>query len=65
VTFPPGALERVVRVPVHGDKSVEPAETFRLQLSNPGNATVADGQGNATILNDDGLPGRLQRRARE
>jgi hypothetical protein len=64
VTFPPGALERVVRVPVYGDKSVEPDETFRLLLSSPGNAGLADGEGTATILNDDGLPGRLQRRPR-
>jgi len=51
-------------VPVYGDKSVEPDETFRLLLSSPGNAGLADGEGTATILNDDGLPGRLQRRPR-
>jgi hypothetical protein len=64
LTFPPGAVQRVVSVPVYGDKAVEPDETFRLQLSGPGNAGLADGEGTATILNDDGVPGRLQRRAR-
>ncbi len=62
--FAPGTVQRVVSVPVYGDKGVEPDETFRLQLSNPANASLADGQASATILNDDGLPGRLQRRAR-
>ena len=40
-------------VAIKGDRTVEPDETFLLNLSNPINATITDGQGVATILNDD------------
>ena len=32
-------------------------ETFFLNLTNPSNATISDGQGLGTITNDDGAPG--------
>ena len=38
---------------VVGDQSVEPDETFFVDLSNPANATISDGRGAATIRNDD------------
>ncbi|HBB89084.1 MAG TPA: hypothetical protein DC047_15875 [Blastocatellia bacterium] len=40
-------------VTVNGDTVVEPNETFFVNLSNVSNATIADGQGQGTIQNDD------------
>jgi CSLREA domain-containing protein len=51
--FQPGTTEQVVSVPVLGDLSVEPNETFTLNLSQAGYATITKGQGTATISNDD------------
>ena len=55
-TFAPGQVTQTVTIPVAGDTAVEPDETFVLNLSAPANATIADGQGVGTIVNDD-LPG--------
>ena len=41
---------------VNGDTTVEPDETFLVNLTNPAGATIADGQGVATITNDDVVP---------
>jgi DNA-binding beta-propeller fold protein YncE len=57
LTFAPGETAKTVSVSVNGDTTLEPDETFALNLSNPVNATVADGQGIGTILNDDQAPG--------
>ena len=38
---------------VNGDRLGEPNETFVVNLSNPTNATIADGQGIGTILDDE------------
>jgi hypothetical protein len=43
----------VIRLIICGDGVPEANETVRVQLSNPANATIADGQGQATIVNDD------------
>jgi hypothetical protein len=40
-------------VTVNGDKLVEPNETFFVNISNPADATIGDGQGVGTITNDD------------
>jgi hypothetical protein len=56
LTFPPGTTARSVTVMVAGDAVVEPDETFSLQLTAPANATIADGQGLATISDDDAPP---------
>jgi hypothetical protein len=56
VTFPPGATSQSVVVAVNGDMTFEPDETFFVNLSNPQNATILDGQGVGTILNDDPQP---------
>jgi hypothetical protein len=40
-------------VSVTGDIALEPAETFLMNLSTPVNASIGDGQGVATIANDD------------
>ena len=42
-----------ITVPVRGDTKLEPDETFSVVLSNASNAIIADGQGVATIRNDD------------
>jgi chitinase len=56
VTFPPGSTTQTVDVPVVGDLLNESNETFVVNLTNPGNATIADNQGVGTILDDDLQP---------
>jgi hypothetical protein len=56
LTFAPGELTRPVSVAVLGDTVFEPTETFMVNLSNPINATIGDGQGVGTITNDDAPP---------
>jgi len=52
-----GESNVVVSVPILDNALQEPAETFALNLSAPVNAIVADGQGVATIVdNDTGAP---------
>jgi hypothetical protein len=59
LTFAPGDTSKTITAAVNGDTINEPDETFVVNLSNPSNATVADGQGRATILNDDPAPPSL------
>jgi hypothetical protein len=56
LSFPPGTTSLTLTVPVLGDLLDEPDETFLVNLSNPANATLADSQGQATILDDDPTP---------
>ncbi|MDB5387767.1 MAG: putative extracellular nuclease, partial [Planctomycetaceae bacterium] len=56
VTFLANQTSMTVSVPIIGDTTAENNETFFLNLSNPTNATIADGQGLGTILNDDNSP---------
>ncbi|MGH9464597.1 MAG: autotransporter domain-containing protein, partial [Thermoanaerobaculia bacterium] len=54
LTFVPGGpVAQTVAVTVNGDPRVEPDETFRVELFNADGATLTDGQGLGTILNDD------------
>ena len=53
LTFQPGQTSKVITVSVKGDTEVEDDETFFVNLSNPMHATIADGQGVGTILNND------------
>jgi fibro-slime domain-containing protein/uncharacterized repeat protein (TIGR01451 family) len=53
VTFQPGETLKTVTVQVVADTLSEPDERFRLNLSNPVNAVVADGQADAVVQNDD------------
>ena len=55
LTIDPGHLTQTVTVFVKGDSVVEGNEQFFVNLSNPVNATIADGQGVGTIVDDDGL----------
>lgn len=54
--FAPGTTEQTVSVAVAGDTMYEGDETFVVALSNPLFATLADGQGQGTIANDDPEP---------
>ena len=55
LSFTPGQTSKTCTVPVVGNTVVEPNETFFVNLTSPvGAATIADGQGLGTILNDDG-----------
>jgi Calx-beta domain-containing protein/VCBS repeat protein/FG-GAP repeat protein len=56
LTFPPFTTVRTVAVGVIGDLIDEPNETFLLNLSSPVNATITDGQGVGTILDNDPPP---------
>jgi glucose/arabinose dehydrogenase/disulfide oxidoreductase YuzD len=53
LTFNPGQTSQPINVPVNGDTTSEPNETFFVNLSSPANATIDDGQGVGTITNDD------------
>jgi hypothetical protein len=54
-TIPAGQTSKVFQVPVAGDTTVEPNETFLVTLgANPVGATLYDRQAIATIYNDDG-----------
>jgi subtilisin family serine protease/subtilisin-like proprotein convertase family protein len=53
LTFTPGQTSRTVAVVINGDTTAEPSETFFLNLSNPVNARLMDGQGVGMILTDD------------
>ena len=55
VIFQPGVVTRTVDVVVIGDTTMEPDETFSVNLSEPFGTTIADGTGVGTILDDDFL----------
>ena len=55
-TIAPGNFSTTIVVPVAGDTTFEPDETFVVNLSNPLNATAGDMQGLGTISNDEGVP---------
>jgi uncharacterized protein len=48
-----GETSTTIAVPVTGDTAFEPDETFFVNISNVTGATIADGRGQGTILNDD------------
>ena len=55
-TIAAGATTATIAVTVNGDVMDEANETFTVGLSNPANATIADGSGRATITDDDAAP---------
>jgi hypothetical protein len=59
LSFTPGQTSASFTVPVNGDRTPEPDESFLVNLSNPMGATIADGQGVGTILNDDRRAARV------
>src|SRR5262249_40757605 len=52
----PGQVSRTVTVDVPGDTIDEDDETFFVNLADPTNATLADGQGLGTIVDNDPVP---------
>ncbi|MFO1495898.1 MAG: Calx-beta domain-containing protein [Lysobacterales bacterium] len=55
LTFFPGQTLAAFTVPILGDTTPEPDETVNVNLASPTNATISDGVGVITILNDDAL----------
>src|SRR5262249_57109395 len=53
VWTPAGPTTRTITVLLNGDRLPEANETFFVNLSSSTNATVADGQGVATIVDDE------------
>jgi hypothetical protein len=53
LTFQPGETSKTISISITGDRKREPNETFTVQLSNAVGATISDGVGTATIVNDD------------
>ena len=51
--FAPGETTKEFPVTVNGDSLIEASEYFKVNLSTPVNATISDGSGIGTILNDD------------
>ena len=53
LTFAPGETTKSFTVLVNGDVAVETDETFAVNLANETGATITDGTGSGTIINDD------------
>ncbi len=62
LTFNPGETQKPISVNINGDFSVEPDESFFVNLSGATNATISDFQGIGTLTNDDaaGAAGAVQ-----
>ena len=57
LSFGNGVNTQTISVPINGDTTIEPNETFFINLSGATNgATISDGQGVGTIINDDQAP---------
>lgn len=56
LTFAPGTAVRNVTVSITPETAVEADETYFVNLTNPVGASISDGQGLGTIVNDDGAP---------
>ncbi len=56
MSFAPGETRKTVTVDLIGDWHDEGPETFYLVLSDARGATIADGEGVGTIVNDDPIP---------
>jgi VCBS repeat-containing protein len=52
VTFAPGVTTQTITVPINNDAVYEGAETFKVNLSSPINATISDSQGVGTIMDN-------------
>ncbi|MHC4105084.1 MAG: PKD domain-containing protein, partial [Planctomycetota bacterium] len=55
LSFAPGTTTETISISINGDVLIEPDETFFVDLSNPVNATLAENQGQATIIDDENL----------
>jgi uncharacterized protein YjiK len=54
--FLPGTTTQTITAVINGDLLDEVDESFVVNLSNPGNATISDNQGQGTIIDDDAAP---------
>jgi len=54
-SIPEGASSTTVTVLVNADTTIEPTETFFVNISNVTGAGITDAQGLGTIINDDGV----------
>lgn len=59
VSFAKGEIIKRINVSVIGDLAVEADETFEIVLNNPSGATLTNGTGTVTIVNDDFRGGNL------
>jgi hypothetical protein len=53
VTFAAGVTSQTINITINGDTVLEPDETFQVLLSAPSGATIFDGTGVVTIVNDE------------
>jgi hypothetical protein len=53
LTIPAGQTTATITVLANGDRLAEPNETYVVNLSGPTNATIDDGQGVGTVLDDE------------
>ncbi|HVH32823.1 MAG TPA: Calx-beta domain-containing protein [Tahibacter sp.] len=58
-TIAAGGTSYTFDVTVNGDSAIEPDETFLVNITSVTGATVTDGQGQGTILNDDAVMPQL------
>lgn len=56
LNFAANEATKTISITINGDKTLEPDETFTVNLSNPVNATIIDSQATGTIINDDTVP---------
>jgi subtilisin-like proprotein convertase family protein len=56
LTVSAGSVKGEITIPVMGDMNAENDETFDIVLSNPFGATIVNGTGTGTILDDDSMP---------
>jgi hypothetical protein len=56
LVFAPGETSKTISVPIVGDTTVEPDETFNITLSSPVNAVLGSATASGTITNDDVAP---------
>jgi hypothetical protein len=52
LTFAPGETSKTILIAVSGDGFIEPDESFSIELSRARHASIADGKGVVTILDD-------------
>jgi hypothetical protein len=53
ITFPANSTLQVLNISVKGDTRYEESETFKVELSQPGNARLGNTEATAIIVNDD------------
>ena len=57
LTFSSTEKTQTIIVPLVGDANIEGSETFFVNLTEPTNALISDGQGQGTIIDDDSFAG--------